>query len=62
MSWDELLNHGGKPGGESFVRYSHNIYLHLLDVYLPPVRGIHPSPTLKAGVVQACDDQDWRVA
>ncbi|KIK36645.1 hypothetical protein CY34DRAFT_811139 [Suillus luteus UH-Slu-Lm8-n1] len=42
MSWDELLNHGDEP----------------FDLSFPPVRGVHPSLTLKAAVVQACDDQD----
>ncbi|KIK45370.1 hypothetical protein CY34DRAFT_801730 [Suillus luteus UH-Slu-Lm8-n1] len=42
MSWGEVLNHGD----ESF------------DLSFPPVCGIHPSLTLKAAVVQACDDQD----
>ncbi|KAG1744322.1 CHAT domain-containing protein [Suillus occidentalis] len=42
MSWDELLNHGDEP----------------FDISFPPVRGVHPSLTLKAAVVQACDDQD----
>ncbi|KAG1729596.1 CHAT domain-containing protein [Suillus occidentalis] len=40
MSWDELLNHGDEPFNLSF----------------PPVRGVHPSLTLKAAVAQACDD------
>jgi hypothetical protein len=34
------------------------MYLHLVDISFPPVRGIHLSLTLKAAVVQACDDQD----
>ncbi|KIK33775.1 hypothetical protein CY34DRAFT_813374 [Suillus luteus UH-Slu-Lm8-n1] len=42
MSWDELLNHGDEP----------------FDLSFKSVRGIHPSLTLKAAVVQACDDQD----
>ncbi|KAG1721086.1 hypothetical protein EDD22DRAFT_1054804, partial [Suillus occidentalis] len=42
MSWDELLNHED----EAF------------DLSFPSVRGVHPSLTLKAAVVQACDDQD----
>ncbi|KIK33824.1 hypothetical protein CY34DRAFT_789244, partial [Suillus luteus UH-Slu-Lm8-n1] len=42
MSWDELLNHGDEP----------------FDLSFPSVRGVHPSLTLKATVVQACDDQD----
>ncbi|KIK34513.1 hypothetical protein CY34DRAFT_17672 [Suillus luteus UH-Slu-Lm8-n1] len=42
MSWDDLLNHGDEP----------------FDSSLPPVRSVHPSLTLKAAVVQACDDQD----
>ncbi|KAG1759636.1 hypothetical protein EDD22DRAFT_1051990 [Suillus occidentalis] len=42
MSWDEVLNHGDEP----------------FDLSFPPVRGVHPSLTLKATVVQACDDQD----
>jgi hypothetical protein len=33
------------------------MYLHFLDLFFPPVRGVHPSLTLKAAVVQACDDQ-----
>ncbi|KAG1758652.1 CHAT domain-containing protein [Suillus occidentalis] len=42
ISWDELLNHGDEP----------------FDISFPPVRGVHPSLTLKAAVVHACDDQD----
>ncbi|KAG1764102.1 hypothetical protein EDD22DRAFT_1049865 [Suillus occidentalis] len=42
MSWDELLNHGDEP----------------FDLSFPPVRGVHPSLTLKAVVAQACDDQE----
>ncbi|KAG1773752.1 hypothetical protein EV702DRAFT_1243180 [Suillus placidus] len=42
MSWDELLDQGDEPFNISF----------------PPVRGVHPSLTLKATVVHACDDQD----
>ncbi|KAG1721932.1 hypothetical protein EDD22DRAFT_974658 [Suillus occidentalis] len=42
MSWDELLDHGD----EAF------------DLSFPSVRGVHPSLTLKAAVVQACDDQE----
>lgn len=42
MLWDELLNHGNEP----------------FDLSIPPVRGVHPSLTLKAAVVHACDDQD----
>ncbi|KAG2033623.1 CHAT domain-containing protein [Suillus americanus] len=41
-SWDELLNHGDEPFKLSF----------------PPVCGIHPSLTLKAAIVHACDGQD----
>ncbi|KAG1873529.1 hypothetical protein DFJ58DRAFT_881389 [Suillus subalutaceus] len=41
-SLDELLDHGD----ESF------------ELSFPPVCGIHPSLTLKATVVHACDDQD----
>ncbi|KIK33017.1 hypothetical protein CY34DRAFT_813906, partial [Suillus luteus UH-Slu-Lm8-n1] len=40
MSWDELFNHGDDP----------------FDLSFPPVRGVHPSLTLKAAVVHACDD------
>ncbi|KAG1877227.1 CHAT domain-containing protein [Suillus subluteus] len=42
MSWDELLDHGDEPFVLSF----------------PPVRGVHPSLTLKAAVVHTCDNQD----
>ncbi|KAG1758717.1 hypothetical protein EDD22DRAFT_972048 [Suillus occidentalis] len=42
MSWDELLNHGDEP----------------FDLSFPSVRRIQSSLTLKAAVVQACDDQD----
>ncbi|KIK39882.1 hypothetical protein CY34DRAFT_297687 [Suillus luteus UH-Slu-Lm8-n1] len=42
MSWDELLKNGDEP----------------FDLSFPPVCGVHPSLTLKAAVVQACDDQD----
>ncbi|KAG2123455.1 CHAT domain-containing protein [Suillus clintonianus] len=41
-SRDELLDHGDEPFELSF----------------PPVRGVHPSLTLKTAVVHACDDQD----
>ncbi|KAG2034101.1 CHAT domain-containing protein [Suillus americanus] len=41
MSWDELLDHGDEP----------------FDLSFPPVRDVHPSLTLKAAVVYACDDQ-----
>ncbi|KAG1740446.1 CHAT domain-containing protein [Suillus paluster] len=41
-SWDELLNHGDEH----------------FDLSFPPVRGVHPSLTLKATVVCACGDQD----
>ncbi|KAG2339532.1 hypothetical protein BDR05DRAFT_951159 [Suillus weaverae] len=42
ISWDELLGHGD----ESF------------DISFPPVCDVHPSLTLKAAVVYACDNQD----
>ncbi|KAG1775530.1 CHAT domain-containing protein [Suillus placidus] len=42
MSWDELLDHGDEP----------------FDISFPPVRDVHPSLTLKAAVVHACDNQD----
>ncbi|KIK42231.1 hypothetical protein CY34DRAFT_805131 [Suillus luteus UH-Slu-Lm8-n1] len=42
MSWGEVLNHGDEP----------------FDLSFPPVRDVHPSLTLKAAVVQACDDQE----
>ncbi|KAG1775501.1 CHAT domain-containing protein [Suillus placidus] len=42
MSWDELLDHGD----ESF------------DISFPPVCDVHPSLTLKAAVVYACDHLD----
>ncbi|KAG2142429.1 CHAT domain-containing protein [Suillus clintonianus] len=41
-SWNELLDHGDEPFELSF----------------PPVRGIHPSLTLKTAVVHAYDNQD----
>ncbi|KAG1823705.1 CHAT domain-containing protein [Suillus subaureus] len=41
-TWDELLNHGDEPFNLSF----------------PLVRGDCPSLTLKAAVVQSCDNQD----
>ncbi|KAG2119195.1 CHAT domain-containing protein [Suillus clintonianus] len=41
-SWDELLDHVDEPFELSF----------------PPVDGVHPSLTLKAVVVHACDNQD----
>ncbi|KAG2033403.1 hypothetical protein BDR03DRAFT_692444, partial [Suillus americanus] len=41
-SWDDLLDHGDEPFVLSF----------------PPVRNGHPSLTLKAAIVHACDDQD----
>ncbi|KAG2348224.1 TPR-like protein [Suillus weaverae] len=40
LSWHELLNHGDEPFELSF----------------PSVHGVHPSLTLKAAVVHACDD------
>ncbi|KAG1766620.1 CHAT domain-containing protein [Suillus placidus] len=40
LSWDDLLNHGDEP----------------FDISFPPVRGVHPSLTLKVAVVHACDD------
>ncbi|KAG1726224.1 hypothetical protein EDB19DRAFT_1833521 [Suillus lakei] len=50
MSRDELLNHGDEP----------------FDLTFPPIRGVHPSLTLKAAVVQTCDYHDgslldWRL-
>ncbi|KAG2356014.1 CHAT domain-containing protein [Suillus spraguei] len=42
ISWDNLLNHGDEP----------------FTLYFPPVRGIHPSLTLKTTVVNACDNQN----
>jgi hypothetical protein len=39
-----------------------HVYLHLLDLSFPPVCGVHPSLTLKATVVQACDNQDGALA
>ncbi|KAG2110045.1 CHAT domain-containing protein [Suillus cothurnatus] len=42
MSWDELLDHGDEPFNLSF----------------PSVRGVHPSLTLMATVVQICDNQN----
>ncbi|KAG2343859.1 TPR-like protein [Suillus weaverae] len=42
MSWDELLDHGDEP----------------FDLSFPPVCGVHPSLTLKAAVVHACDNQN----
>ncbi|KAG1817257.1 CHAT domain-containing protein [Suillus subaureus] len=41
-SWDELLDHGDEPFVLSF----------------PPVRGVHPSLTLRATIAHACDDQE----
>ncbi|KAG1747308.1 CHAT domain-containing protein [Suillus lakei] len=41
-SWDDLLNHGDEP----------------FDISFPPVRGVHPSLTLKATVIHALDNQD----
>jgi hypothetical protein len=35
-----------------------HIHYHLVDIFFPPVRGVHPSLTLKAAVVHACDIQD----
>ncbi|KAG2040978.1 CHAT domain-containing protein [Suillus americanus] len=42
MSWDELLDHGDEP----------------FDLYFPPMRGVHPSLTLKVAIVHACDNQN----
>ncbi|KAG2040834.1 CHAT domain-containing protein [Suillus americanus] len=41
ISWDELLDRGDEP----------------FDLSFPPVYGIHPSLTLKATVVHACDNE-----
>ncbi|KAG1763140.1 CHAT domain-containing protein [Suillus occidentalis] len=41
-SWDELLDHGDEP----------------FELYFPSMCGLHPSLTLKVGVVHARDDQD----
>ncbi|KAG1745283.1 hypothetical protein EDB19DRAFT_482043 [Suillus lakei] len=41
-SWDRLLDHGNEP----------------FDISFPPVRGLHPSLTLKATVVHAFDNPD----
>ncbi|KAG1818644.1 CHAT domain-containing protein [Suillus subaureus] len=41
-SWDALLDHGNEP----------------FDISFPPVDGVHPSLTLKAGVLHSCDNQD----
>ncbi|KAG2062956.1 hypothetical protein BDR04DRAFT_1235616 [Suillus decipiens] len=41
-SWDALLDHGNEPFNVSF----------------PPVRGVHPSLTLKATVLHSCDNQE----
>ncbi|KAG0704890.1 CHAT domain-containing protein [Suillus ampliporus] len=41
-SWDQLLRHGDER----------------FNLYFPPVRGVHPSLTLKATVVCACCNQD----
>ncbi|KAG1729112.1 CHAT domain-containing protein [Suillus lakei] len=41
-SWDDLLDHGDEP----------------FDIFLPSVRGIVPSLTLKATIVHAFDNQD----
>ncbi|KAG1774789.1 CHAT domain-containing protein [Suillus placidus] len=40
LSWDDLLNHRDEP----------------FDISFPPVRGVHPSLTLKVAVVHVCDD------
>ncbi|KAG1759912.1 hypothetical protein EDD22DRAFT_992651 [Suillus occidentalis] len=42
MSWDDVLNHGGEP----------------FDLSFPPMRVVRPSLSLKAAVLQACNDQD----
>ncbi|KAG2364141.1 CHAT domain-containing protein [Suillus spraguei] len=41
-SWDELLDHGDEP----------------FDISFPLVRDVHPSLTLKAVIVHACDDEN----
>ncbi|KAG1747331.1 CHAT domain-containing protein [Suillus lakei] len=41
-SWDDILDHGDEP----------------FDISFPPVRGVHPSLTLKATVIHAFDNQD----
>ncbi|KIK37570.1 hypothetical protein CY34DRAFT_810181 [Suillus luteus UH-Slu-Lm8-n1] len=41
-SWDALLDHGHEP----------------FDISFPPIRGVHPSLTLKATVLHSCDNQD----
>ncbi|KAG1812523.1 uncharacterized protein BJ212DRAFT_1483137 [Suillus subaureus] len=40
-SWDELLDQGNQ----------------IFDLSFPPVRGVHPSLTLKTAVLHACDDE-----
>jgi hypothetical protein len=42
--------------------FIHKRVLTSLDLSFPPVCGVHPSLTLKATVVQACDDQDGALA
>ncbi|KAG0708031.1 CHAT domain-containing protein [Suillus ampliporus] len=41
-SWDDLLDHGDEP----------------FDLSFPPVRGVHPSLTLKVASVHACGNED----
>ncbi|KAG0692576.1 hypothetical protein DFH29DRAFT_489948 [Suillus ampliporus] len=41
-SWDDLLGHGDEP----------------FDLSFPPVRGVHPSLTLKVASVDACGNED----
>ncbi|KIK32118.1 hypothetical protein CY34DRAFT_19276 [Suillus luteus UH-Slu-Lm8-n1] len=41
-SWDALLDHGHEP----------------FDISFPPIRGVHPSLTLKATVLHSCNNQD----
>ncbi|KAG1873975.1 CHAT domain-containing protein [Suillus subluteus] len=42
IRWDELLDHGDEP----------------FDLLFPPVHDVHPSLTLKATVVHACDNEN----
>lgn len=38
----------------NFTHHAHELF----DITLPPIRGVHPSLTLKATVLHPCDNQD----
>jgi hypothetical protein len=46
--------------GYSIMEMSHSVsnFSRLIDLFFPRVHGVHPSLTLRAAVVHACDGQD----